>query len=229
MSSGLYLTMKVAQNATPKFCPHYIGPFRITRVASPVAHELKLPASMKIHNVFHISLSKPPNLYSELFEDRKRQPTSPPPVLVDQGQVYFIVDQILSHELRTATSHADAKRYLILWEGYPLCEATKETAKNIFKDVPEEVHAYWAKINARRASSSSTRSQNPSQPQPPAQRPVQNQPPPPQVPLRGRPPKRTAEQRQPEPRRPREEPPQQEQTTRRSNRDRRTPLRLADR
>eukprot|EP00983_Pelagomonas_calceolata_P057833 1145233-Pelagomonas_calceolata.AAC.1 len=77
-------------------------------------------------------LEKDTSLHPERIQE-----TSPPPVHVESGQAYFIVDYIMGHEPTTAKSHEETKKYLIKWEGYPLWEATKEPAKNIYKGVPQ--------------------------------------------------------------------------------------------
>ena len=41
-----------------KLANKYSGPFRITASIGPIAYKLALPPSVKIHNVFHVSLLK---------------------------------------------------------------------------------------------------------------------------------------------------------------------------
>jgi hypothetical protein len=41
-----------------KLVAHYCGPFEILERIGPIAYMLALPASMSIHNVFHVSLLK---------------------------------------------------------------------------------------------------------------------------------------------------------------------------
>ena len=59
---------------TKKLMHKYFGPFEILKRVGPVAYELKIPLSMGIHDVFHVSLLKlyekagagvvvPPQLY----------------------------------------------------------------------------------------------------------------------------------------------------------------------
>jgi hypothetical protein len=42
----------------PKITTRYCGPFEIPERIGPIAYMLALPASMCIHNVFHVSLLK---------------------------------------------------------------------------------------------------------------------------------------------------------------------------
>jgi hypothetical protein len=42
-----------------KLMPRRYGPFKITKKISPVAYQLNLPPSMKIHDVFHVDLLSP--------------------------------------------------------------------------------------------------------------------------------------------------------------------------
>ena len=44
----------VNQNLPSKLCRHWIGPYRVTRVISPVAYGLDLPPTWWIHLVFFI-------------------------------------------------------------------------------------------------------------------------------------------------------------------------------
>lgn len=42
-----------------KLSPKCYGPFKIMKQISPVAYQLLLPNTMKIHNVFHVDLLMP--------------------------------------------------------------------------------------------------------------------------------------------------------------------------
>ena len=48
------LHLGICKKLAPKFC----GPLEIQSRIGPMAYELALPPSIKIHNVFHVSLLK---------------------------------------------------------------------------------------------------------------------------------------------------------------------------
>ena len=72
--------------------PKREGSFRITEVLNPLTYRLQLPASWRIHNVFHATLLKP---YKE-NETYGQNFLEPPPELVEGEEVYEI-ETILNH------------------------------------------------------------------------------------------------------------------------------------
>jgi hypothetical protein len=78
--------------STAKLAPRCHGPFKITKIISPVAVRLELPAQWGIHPVFHTGLLTP---YTETTSHSPNF-TRPPPDLID-GEVEYKVDQIHSH------------------------------------------------------------------------------------------------------------------------------------
>jgi hypothetical protein len=57
----VYLKVKAQRSSLKigncaKLAPRFCGPFNILARIGPVAYQLALPANLKIHNVFHVSL-----------------------------------------------------------------------------------------------------------------------------------------------------------------------------
>ncbi len=106
-----------------KLKPRFVGPFKVTKVISPVAYELKLPQTLsRLHPVFHVSLLK---RYVKGFGP----PPAPPPPLE-------VSDEFERHEVQAIIGHRRVGRrkmleYHVLWKGYPLHEATWEPERNL--------------------------------------------------------------------------------------------------
>jgi hypothetical protein len=76
-----------------KMKPKREGPFVITEVLGPVTYRLKLPATWRIHNVFHATLLRP---YKEVYGNNFPEPA---PELLEGEEVYK-VETILNHRKR---------------------------------------------------------------------------------------------------------------------------------
>src|SRR4051794_25451824 len=103
-----------------KFLPRFTRPFTITSVISPVAYHLDLPANLKIHPTFHISLLKP-YINSDTFP----RPQPPPPDIIDNTEEYE-VERIIGERKRYNRSE-----FLVKWKGYPDSDNTWEPLKNL--------------------------------------------------------------------------------------------------
>ncbi|QRW23230.1 Retrotransposable element Tf2 protein [Rhizoctonia solani] len=95
------------QSNSNKLDPKRLGPFEVTKKISSHAYRLKLPESLKIHDVFYVGLlSKSHKSPNQPFPER------PPPETI-RGEEEYKVEQII-----------DSKRqqgkwfYLIKWKGY---------------------------------------------------------------------------------------------------------------
>jgi hypothetical protein len=95
-----------------------IGPFRIVERIGLQAYRLELPTTMKIHDVFHVSLLEPAK--QNVIPDR----TQPPPLPVELESVTeYEVEDILDSRVR----HRKLQ-YLVKWVGYPPFENSWEPA-----------------------------------------------------------------------------------------------------
>ena len=72
------------------------------------AYKLDLPASMRIHNTFHISLL-------ELYNDNKlpSQRSEPPPPIIIEGEPEYELEEISDSRL-----HYNKLQYRAKWTGY---------------------------------------------------------------------------------------------------------------
>lgn len=99
-----------------------LGPFKVIRQINPVAFELKLPKTMKIHPVFHVSLLEPKT--KDIIQQMST-PAPPPPIEIDQDLEYE-VDAVLDSKISRRKLF-----YLVHWKGYDNTENTWESAKNL--------------------------------------------------------------------------------------------------
>ncbi|GJP63604.1 hypothetical protein CLOP_g20677 [Closterium sp. NIES-67] len=94
-----------------KLRPRFCGPFLVEAQVTPVTFRLRLPATWKIHNAFHVQLLKPYRDPNTIFVGR--QPPPPPPVLV-QNEPEYEVESVLAHRRR----RNGTLELLIRWKGY---------------------------------------------------------------------------------------------------------------
>ncbi|KKA20573.1 hypothetical protein T310_5403, partial [Rasamsonia emersonii CBS 393.64] len=94
-----------------------LGPFTIEKKTGPVNYKLKLPESMKIHPIFHISLL-------EQAPENAKEPGNIE--LDDTTEEEYKVEKILAK--RKVNSQT---QYLIKWKGYDTSENTWEPIKNL--------------------------------------------------------------------------------------------------
>ncbi|KAM8945856.1 protein-glutamine gamma-glutamyltransferase E-like [Pelodytes ibericus] len=120
-----------------KLGPRFLGPFSITEVISPLVMRLRLPPSMKIHPVFHVSLLKPWG--DNPFPGRLVPPLDP--ILVD-GVEEYEVEEILDSRL-----HRGQLQYLIHWKGYGPADRSWQSARLVHAD--ELVRAFHTRYPDR--------------------------------------------------------------------------------
>ncbi len=123
--------IKLKMPGARKLLPRWIGPFKVLKRVGKVAYRLELPTTLKIHNVFHVSLLK------SYRTSGKVQP--PPPPILEDDELSFDVERVLAHEVRGSRTRPQ-KFYLIKWLGYGLEHNSWEPEKNLSSEVLKE---YW--------------------------------------------------------------------------------------
>jgi hypothetical protein len=121
-----------------KLLPKFIGPFKIVRRCGDVAYELELPASLRIHDVFHVSLL-------QKWYPHSRHGAPPPVVLLDDGSLEYEVQKIIDIDLNP---QGKPKRMLVRWLGYGHEHDTWEQARHI-TNCQDLVDEFWRDRRAR--------------------------------------------------------------------------------
>ena len=120
-----------------------LGPFTIEKKIGKAAYRLKLPPTMRIHPVFHVSLLEPvrPNDIPGRIQDPS------PPIIIDDYEEYE-VEEVLDSRFRRRKL-----QYYVHWRGYPVSARTWEPCENLAnaQDLVDEFHrAYPSKPHPRR-------------------------------------------------------------------------------
>jgi hypothetical protein len=133
--------VKFKATGKAKFMPRFMGPFVVTEVYGPhdadkkvvrvTACKVQLPALMKIHPVFHVSLLKP-------FKS-DGEPVPVQPLAYDKdGSPLWEVDHIISERIVKVHKKSNTE-YLIQWTGFASEHDTWESADYIKEAAPQVV------------------------------------------------------------------------------------------
>ena len=98
-----------------------LGPFKISEVINPVAFRLALPNTLKIHDVFHVSLLEPKT--HDVIANFTQPP--PPPIVIDD-HVEWEVESILDSRLLYGNL-----QYFVHWKDYPESDRSWEPLENL--------------------------------------------------------------------------------------------------
>ncbi|KKF92183.1 Integrase p49 [Ceratocystis platani] len=133
----VWLDARTIQTARPqkKLDWKNLGPFRICKIISPYAYKLELPASMRIHPVFHVSKLR----YADTSDPIPGQVRPPPPHVEVAGQTEYEVEEVLdSFWERRGRGRRPRLKYVVRWTGYddPTTEPAEylENAKQLVEN-----------------------------------------------------------------------------------------------
>lgn len=122
----------VTRRRCKKLDHKFLGPFAVQERVGDCAYRLKLPAEVKLHPVFHVSLL---HRYSENTIPDRIPP--PPPITIVDGEEEHEVEQILESQTRNGNL-----RYRVRWRGLPPSEDEWVDANDVH--APELIAEYHA-------------------------------------------------------------------------------------
>lgn len=103
---------KLLDNFT-KFSFNKIGPYKVTRVITPLSFELELPSWLSIHPVISIEYLEPKGM-----DPYERKNPEPGPILVD-GEERYIIEEITDKEMRSVPGQRRRQPfYQVRYMGY---------------------------------------------------------------------------------------------------------------
>ena len=114
-----------------KLQPRRLGPFAVKRKIGELNYELELPAAMKVHPVFHVSLLL--KYEPDRIEGRVQPP--PPPVEIEGAQEFEVQEVLDSRRFRRKL------QYKVRWKGYSPADDTWEDADHL-ENAEEEVEDF---------------------------------------------------------------------------------------
>jgi hypothetical protein len=151
--------IKVQHGGSDKLFPRFLGPFRVIHEVNPVAFWLELPAPMRIHPVFHVSLLRK-------YRPRKREgavdiPVPPPVPMILTDTAEFKVEMILGDRDKEISVRTNAhgvahrrvqKEFLVKWVGYTEDhnQWIPEAELEVFRPAINEYLAVKARVEAAR-------------------------------------------------------------------------------
>ena len=133
-----------AKGRSAKLLPRFIGPYKVLEVINPVAYKVDIPSSLRIHNVFHVSLLKPYIDGAEAFPDREQVLRPPPEDLNEEGEELWEVEEIVGKRRRKVKKGRRTRmvtEYLVKWKGYPEWENSWEPERGL-RQAKETIQAF---------------------------------------------------------------------------------------
>ncbi|SPC66389.1 related to pol protein [Ustilago sp. UG-2017b] len=130
---------------TPKLDTRFAGPYPVQERVGRRAYRITLPANLRVHDVFHVSMLEPARTSS--LAQRAEQPTIPS--LPDED-LDFEVEALIDKR-----SHHGVTEYKVLWRGYPEEAASWEPVSNL--NCPDLIQEYEVSEGGQASSQSRER------------------------------------------------------------------------
>ena len=127
------------QRPSQKLAERKIGPYSISKVVNEVAYTVELPANMKIHPTFHVSLLSAYEEPNKHFAGRKAKKALPLQITPD-GEEYE-VEEVLAERKRRGKAE-----YLVKWKDYDSSHNSWEPKVNLNN---EALASFKKKSNTR--------------------------------------------------------------------------------
>ncbi|SYW79684.1 uncharacterized protein UHO2_04327 [Ustilago hordei] len=115
---------------TPKLDTQFAGPYPVQERVGHRAYRITLPANLRVHDVFHVSMLKPAR-------------TSSLPQCAEQPTIPSLPDEDLNFEVEALIdkcSHNGTTEYKVLWRGYSEEAASWEPVENL--NCPDLIQEY---------------------------------------------------------------------------------------
>ena len=104
------LALKILRTGTRKLTQKWVGPFTVTERVGSLGYRLKLPDTMRVHDVFHAC-------YLRGYKDDQRKSPPPLPEMDDEGEENWEVDTVLDHQ-EFHRGRSRKLKYLLRFTGY---------------------------------------------------------------------------------------------------------------
>jgi hypothetical protein len=128
--------LSLPSTMSKKLTAKYLGPFAVEQVISSVAYKLRLPKTLKVHPVFHVSLLQP--WHADPSMEHPTALSRPPPVNAEEDRFY--VDRLLDKR-QIRRGRGFTVEYLVRWRGYGPEDDMWINVKQIDDDVVAEYEA----------------------------------------------------------------------------------------
>ena len=145
--------IRLPSTMSKKLVARYLGPFTVEKVVNPVAYKLKLPSSLKIHPVFHVSVLQPWRVDNE--HPGHVHPGPPQALDAEDGQ--WLVEKLLDKRV-VRCGRKQVVEYLVRWQGFGPEDDLWTPQRDIAADLIAEYEAtHHAQIPVQRRSTRRSR------------------------------------------------------------------------